>query len=138
MKGWRTLTWLVLPALLLAGSACVRPDTMEMFVSSSKAEDGVYIFDFELPDTLATYDFSFFVRVDGPQLDSLPLKVMWLDPAGESFTETVYMDPGKEVELYRKDVVPVRAGDWRICVRPSVTSEGFRGLGLICKENGTR
>ena len=117
---------------------CVRPESFEMFVPSAKAQDGVSVFDFELPDTLAAYDFSFFARIDGPQLDSLPLKVMWLDPSGEGFTETVYMDTGTELELYMKDVVPVRPGDWRICVRPSVSSEGFRGLGLICTEHGTR
>lgn len=133
-KGISIVTLAVLSACL----CCARPESLEMFVPAAKAQDGVYIFDFELPDTLAAYDFSFFARVDGPQLDSLPLKVMWLDPSGEGFTETVYMDTEKELELYRKDVVPVRAGQWRICVRPSVTSEGFRGLGLICKEHGTR
>lgn len=122
----------------LALHSCVKPRSFEEFIPSSKAADGVYVFEFEMEDTLSTYDFEFYTRVDGPQLDSLPLKVMWLAPSGESFSETVYMDPSMLVEPYRTGVQPSQAGLWRICVRPGTSSGAFRGLGMICRENGTR
>lgn len=130
--------YLLLLGLCLVPAACVRPDSVEIFVPAAKAADGVYIFDFEMADSLATYDISFFTRNDGNVLDSLPLKVMWLSPSGESLSETVYMDPLKVTEKYRSGVRPDECGSWRLCVRPVVEGKGFRGLGIICKENGTR
>ena len=125
---------------LMAASVlcCVRPSSFESFVPVHKASDGVYVFDFEMSDTLSTYDFEFFTRIDGERPDSLPLRVMWLAPSGKSFSETVYMNPGLDVEKYRSGVAPAEQGRWRICVRPAVESPGFRGLGLVCKTNGTR
>lgn len=138
MKARALIPCLVALAFCLAPVACVKPVSTEMFIPAAKAQAGVYVFDFEMADTLSTYDFYFYTRVDDPQLDSLPLKVMWLAPSGESFTETVYMDPTALKELYRSGVRPAEAGDWRICVRPVGVGEGFRGLGLVCKDNGTR
>ena len=134
----RAIALIVALALCFAPVSCVKPSSFEEFIPSYKASDGVYVFKFEMEDTLSTYDFEFYTRVDGPQLDSLPLKVMWLAPSGESFSETVYMDPSLLVEPYRTGVQPSQAGVWRICVRPGTSSGAFRGLGLICRENGTR
>ena len=138
MKAGALIPCLVALALCLAPSGCVKPASSEKFIPAAKAQAGIYVFDFEMADTLSTYDFYFYTRVDGPQLDSLPLKVMWVAPSGESFTETVYMDPTAVMEPYRSGVRPAEAGDWRICVRPVGVSGGFRGLGLVCKDNGTR
>ena len=121
---------------MLAG--CVKPDSVEIFIPSAKADGGVYVFDLALADSLSTYDISFYTRVDGAPLDSLPLRVMWLSPSGNSFSETVYMDTSKETEVYRSGISLYEYGDWRICVRPGVENRGFRGLGIICKQNGTR
>lgn len=134
--GMTVLALAVFAGLVL--NSCAKPDTVEKFIPASKAQNGVFVFDFEMADTLSTYDFSFYTRIDGPQLDSLPLKVMWLSPDGKSFSETVYMNPASGVEPYRSGVTPVIPGQWRICVRPAVESKGFRGLGFVCKENGTR
>lgn len=138
MKAGRLIPCIVALALCLAPVSCVRPGSVEIFIPAAKAQNGVYVFDFEMADTLSTYDFYFYTRVDGPRLDSLPLKVMWLAPSGESLSETVYMDPDAVMELYRSAVMPAEAGDWRMCVRPEGVGKGFRGLGLICKDNGTR
>lgn len=138
MSGRVLIPCLAALALFLAPCSCIRPSSFETFIPASKAQAGVYVFDFEMADTLSTYDYYFYTRVDGPQLDSLPLKVMWLAPSGESFTETVYMDPASVKELYRSGVRPGEAGGWRICVRPLGVGNGFRGLGLVCKDNGTR
>ena len=102
------------------------------------AADGVYVFDFEMSDSTKLYDIYFYDRIDGPRPDSLPLNVMWVSPSGESFSETVYMDPARDTELYRSGTVPVEYGGWRICVRPVGVGGGFRGMGMVCKENGTR
>lgn len=135
----RALTKVIIAlAFLWTPAGCVRPVSTEIFIPSSKAEDGVYVFDIEMSDSLSTYDISFYTRVDGPQLDSLPLKVLWLSPSGESFSETVYMDPSENTELYRSGIRLYEYGDWRICVRPDTDSRGFRGLGIICRQNGTR
>lgn len=136
IKGLVT-AWALL-AIGLAAASCVRPDSEEYFIPASKAQDGVYVFDFEMADSLARYDVFFYTRVDGAPLDSLPLNVMWLSPSGESFSEKVYMDPSLEMEAYRTGVAPYETGAWRICVRPLGVTDGFRGLGLICKNNGTR
>ena len=133
-----------LPALFAAVllSGCSRPLSTEIFVRSDRAESGVYIFDLELRDSSAVYDFWFYSRTLGPELTGLPLNVQWLAPSGKRFSETVYMksvDADGERELYRSGVVPAEGGTWRLSVRPLGVDEDFCGLGVICKErHGTR
>lgn len=132
------------PALCLLAvlAGCGRPSSVEMYVRSDKAADGVYIFDFELDDSLATYDFSFYGRSVGNTLYNVPLKVLWLTPSGESLNETVYMRaiaPEGTMEPYRSSVVPYEYGSWRLSVRPMVEEGEIYGLGLICtRTDGTR
>lgn len=131
----------VLAAALLA-AGCSRPLSTEIFVRSSQAENGVYVFDLTLADSLAPYDFWFYSRTLGTEISSLPLNVQWLAPSGKRFSETVYMkkvDADGESELYRSGVVPAESGQWRLSVRPVGVDDDFCGLGIICKENdGTR
>ena len=135
-RGLNALLSVLVSVVALAG--CVRPDSFEMFVPASRAADGVYVFDFEMPDSTRLYDLYFFDRIDGNRPDSLPLNVMWISPSGESFSETVYMDPEKDTELYRSGIEPYEYGSWRLCVRPVGVDRTFRGMGIVCKENGTR
>lgn len=125
--------------LLLAG--CARPLSTEMFVRSDRADNGVYVFDLELEDSVTVYDFWFYSRTVSRGISSLPLNVQWLSPSGRRFSETVYMksvDADGEKELYRSGVVLSESGLWRLSVRPVGVDDEFCGLGVICKEHGTR
>lgn len=118
--------------------SCARPDSREVFILKDKAEGGVYQYALDLSDTLCTYDFWFYSRVDGPRSESLQLNVFWVSPSGELFSETVHMSPcGREgsKELYRSSLVPSEPGEWTLRVRPTDTPKGFRGLGLIYRRN---
>ncbi len=135
----------LLPALLLALAmgGCVAPaDVRESFVPADSARDGVYSFSLPLTDSLAVYDFSFYGRLLSGRQDNVELRVLWLSPSGESFSETVYMkslDSRGSRELYRSGVRLSEAGEWKINVRPVGVGNGFTGLGLICtKSDGTR
>ena len=112
-----------------------------MFVRSDRADNGVYVFDLELEDSVTVYDFWFYSRTVSRSISSLPLNVQWLSPSGRRFSETVYMksvDADGEKELYRSGVVLSEAGLWRLSVRPVGVDDEFCGLGVICKEHGTR
>lgn len=134
--------------LLAAGIAafcaygCSRPLSSETFVRSDRSLDGVYIFELDLPDSLAFYDIWFYSRTVNEPLASLPLNVQWLAPSGKRFSERVYMklvDADGEKELYRSGVVPSETGKWQLSVRPLGVDENFCGLGVICEEHhGTR
>lgn len=139
---------LLMSALCLLMVCCVRPDTEEIFISESKADGGLYEFSFDMPDTLSTYDFAFFARVDRPSLGktatgAFPLKVCWLSPdSRKALEEQVWFDAGdlRGVQVdYRKGVRPSQAGSWKMLVRPEDPPKGLRGMGLIIKRNdGTR
>ncbi len=123
---------------LLILAACARPKSEEQFVLRENARDGVYIFDVEMADSSSSYDFWFYSRVNTRPISNLKLRVQWISPDGNSFAEEVYM---KEVaqngtkELYRKDMVPIHLGMWKLSVRPIAVDNDFCGLGLIKVEN---
>jgi hypothetical protein len=122
--------------------ACKSPESTELFVRRTAAQDGVYIYSLPLTDTTAAYDIWFYSRVSEHPLHSLQLNVRWLSPSGESLAETVYMRSVERRgtrELYRSGLVPAEAGDWQLSVRPVGVDEDFLGLGVICKrQDGTR
>ena len=124
--------------LLLLAVCCTSPGTQDSFVPCSEADAGIYEFTFRIDDTASLYDFSFFTRVDGKWEDSFPLSVKWLSPSGNSFSETVHYSAGENLELYRSAVALPEPGDWKISVAAPETPGGFRGLGMICRKNGTR
>lgn len=129
-------------AFVLSLCCCSRPTEMEVFVKSADAVGGVYSFELPLEDSLATYDLSFYTRVDAPagrrSGGSLELNVLWVSPSGERAGETVHMDAAKLLETYRTGVSPLEPGVWTLKVQVVNPPEGLRGLGLVCKENGTR
>lgn len=133
------------PALLLTLlclAACSQVSGYNGFVRSDEARDGVYSFSLPLTDSLATYDFSFYGRLLQGRQDNIELRVLWLSPSGESFSETVYMkslDSRGGKELYRSGMSFPQWGEWRLNVRPVGVDGNFTGLGLICtKCDGTR
>ena len=129
----RALPLALLLALML--SSCAQPASREYFQRS--AGTGEYSFDFEMPDSLAAYDISFYAAIDRPlfkkdTLASFPLQVVWRSPSGRFFSETVYYPASEACALYRSSVVPSEPGGWNISVTVNPEPEGLRGLGLIC------
>ena len=129
-------------ALLLALVACSAPSDTELFVRKDQAQGGVYVFDFPMLDSLASYDVSFYSRSEKRELGNVELSVLWLSPSGDSVNETVYMKTITKrgsMETYRQGVRPAEFGEWRISVRPDVEPGEIAGFGMICKrKDGTR
>ena len=136
--------WLTVAALSCAFllQACREPDGDELFLRRDAARDGVYIYSLPLTDTTAAYDFWFYSRTRRKTVENLQLNVQWLAPSGEAFSETVYMrsvGPRGSREAYRSEVVPARAGDWQLSVRPVGAEEELLGWGVVYrKRDGTR
>lgn len=121
---------------LLAG--CSRPTAGELFLPAPRNS---YDFPVEVADSLASFDFSFFTRVDFGSKVSEPVRldVAWVAPSDSSvWRETVYMLTGDEagtLQRYRTGVTFPRTGEWTLKVSMSPEIKGLRGLGLVWKEN---
>lgn len=125
--------------------SCVRPSTVGQFVEQKNAVGGVYGFELFMPDTMLRYDVSFFFRVDPPFYRAggksrLEMYTEWVSPSDSVFLrDTVWMD----YDVVRGGLALYRSGvelspNWKLKVRIPQTPRGFGGLGVICKENGTR
>lgn len=133
---------IILPVTLLLLAAGCRPASYEQFIRADQAQDGEYVFALDLSDSTATYDLSFYTRVDPALMAAatpsaeLALQVCWMNPGGEAMSEIVYLPFGAEagsVKLYRSGVKPAPAGEWHLSVTPIAPPEGLRGIGIICK-----
>ena len=127
-------------ALAAALSGCRQPGSYEQFVLARDAADGVYRFFLDMTDSTATYDISFYTP---PLADTLQTQLIvdWGFVSVEgSFVhrDTVWMPLGEVCSLYRSGVRPYPADMWEISVTVLDPPEDFRGLGIICKRNGTR
>ena len=148
---------LVFAVLAAAALSCARPDSVEQYVGAEQREpNGLYRYSIDLSDSTATYDISFYTRIDaGKQrmatVKDFPLMVTWTSPSGQRYRETVYFTVGDEArgsnyytrqyrKTYRTGLVPVESGVWDMTVHVNSGNDihGFRGLGVICKKNGTR
>ena len=140
-------------ALLLALTAfpsCSSPESVETYVPVSKTDSaGRLAFVADMSDTISTYDFSIFARIDcsGRRFEtirSFPLKIDMVSPSGKEYTETVYvpvssfeagnMSVHDFCETYRSDSRPSECGKWEIYITPPPV-DGLRGMGLIMKIN---
>lgn len=133
MTPGRLLSLAVSAAVLLS---CSRPESVERFIRAEKSDAGNYSFTVDVEDSLASYGFWFYSRVDGPSVTGLRLDVNWTSPDGDTMAETVYMqDIGRNGsrEPYRSWTVFPHPGEWKLDVRPCDPPKGFRGLGLIYK-----
>lgn len=133
-------------ASLLAIS-CSQPVSYEEFIKVSDAANGVYSYDLDLSDPLASYDVSFYTRIDRSSVrirteyPQIRLKVSWVSPSGDGFSETVYMKgsrSGESCQKYRSGIVPKEPGMWKLNVEAFPAEDGLRGLGIVCKRNGSR
>jgi len=122
--------------------SCTRPVSYETFIRSDETVDGEYRFGLELSDSLSYDIFLFSVtdRLSG-EARSVHIDVKWVSPSGSEASETVVLPLGGSEgrkELYRSAVMPPERGKWTVAVRTCGRIERLRGIGLICKENGTR
>ena len=143
MRSGSVLVFLLAACVMAASCSCAKPDYQHSYVRADQSSDGVYSFEFEMTDSLASYDFWIYSRAEKVGLENLELRVLWMSPSGESFRETVYMkevDKRGSSELYRSGVVPAEYGNWSIHIRPMPKESSLYGLGMICKSNfdGTR
>lgn len=142
MASGRLVTVFAAAVFSLLPGACAPDGGYECFIREGDAEGGLYTFTVPFDDSLSTYSLSFYTRVDTPRdkvlEDAVRLDVSWTSPSGKAAGETVYMDASKEVETYRSGVIPGETGDWKIEVRVQDAPPGFRGLGMISRQDGTR
>ena len=153
---WPLLLSLVASAVL----SCARPDSVEQYVGIEQREaNGIYRYSIDLSDSLATYDITFYSRIDAgrqrmAETGDFPLMVTWISPSGQRYRETVFFNVRDEArgssfytsqyrKPYRTGLVPVENGIWDLTVHVNAGNEvpGFRGLGVICRKNlphGTR
>ena len=132
---------IVLACALLCLCSCKRPTSGEAFLAAPRNS---YDFTLEVVDSLSSYDFSFYTRVDGDEHISAPLRfdIAWVAPTDTVYRETAYMyagDGSGKLQRYRSYVRFPLTGEWTLKVSVSPELKGFRGLGLVWKErNGTR
>jgi hypothetical protein len=131
--------------LLLLVLSCREPLSVERFIPAP----GPYEFQVDMADTAASYDFSFYTRLDGRlsglETTELPLSITWTSPSDTSYTEKVYMPLTGRATLfsrqvlqpYRADVRPWEAGQWslQVVIGHTDAQEVMRGLGLVVKKN---
>ena len=151
---------LMLAVVSVAGVSCSRPTSVEQFIDVDKREaNGLYRYTLDLSDSLATYDISFYSRIDANRLKfthakDFSLMVTLIAPSGQRYRETVYFGVFDEsagsnffssqyVKPYRTGLVPVEYGIWEMNVLVNSGAEvaGLRGLGVVCKKHlpdGTR
>lgn len=133
--------------LLVTLQSCARQLSYESFVKTSDAGAGRYDFSLDLSDTTRVYDLYLFTRVDRSvslgASDRRPQKldIQWISPTGMVYDESVFMDMGDYrgvKQLYRRGIVPSENGQWTLRIRPENVPATFRGIGVICEQNGTR
>lgn len=143
-------------AVLLVASlsaSCSRPDQIETFVRARHRDaNGMYTMKVDMSDSLATYDFTLFTRIDcRPKKflgleDSFGVGAVWTSPDSTEYREFFYIpkekfsDPtafSKAYKLpYRTGVVPNKPGIWTVSFLVlSDAAEYMNGMGLICNIN---
>ena len=121
--------------------------SFESFVRKADAKAGVYEFALDLSDSTGVYDIYLFTRVDRSASLGMEgrtpqkLNISWISPTNKVWEESVYMDMGDfrgVRQLYRRGIVPEEDGLWTIKIKPDSLPANFRGMGIICDQNGTR
>lgn len=145
---YMAMTAIVSVSFILAG--CSSPDTVVSYIPVSKADaSGRLETELDFSDSTVRYDISLYSRVDCTakdfgRLEAFPVWIEFVSPSGVAYTETVYI-PLDEFERsegavhdfsvpYRKGLVPVEAGIWKMYVSlPEIA--GLHGIGVILKHN---
>ncbi len=118
------------------------PLSVEQYITAP----GPYEYQIDMADSTASYDFSFYTRLDGypSQLEKageLPLRITWTSPSGDLFTENVYLPLEGRSSLfsrqvyqpYRANIRPEEPGTWKLTVAIPYSEgrEVLQGLGLV-------
>lgn len=137
---------------LMAVASCRKPSAMEFFVlNEDRGEDGLYRYEMDFSDSLATYDVYIYSRIDelGSTLlerEDIPMAAYWTAPDGEVYKDTFYF-PVREAKrgffsseykmLYREGITPIQRGKWslHIDVAQGEQMPTLRGLGIAYKTN---
>ena len=130
---------------VLLAVACREPASYEQFITG----DGPFVFQLDLSDPEASYDFDLYTCLDGTpgELEALPgvlLRAEWRTPSDSLFVEKIYLPfsgkgpsaYSKQVyEPYRAEVVPAQTGRWTLTLRPEDrwVQLPWRGLGLVVR-----
>lgn len=134
---------LFLLLLLFVLGACEKPSEYSYFIHSDEVEGGPYVFLLDNPDSLNTYDLSFYTGAGCEYGADVRLDLIWIAPDRSIFKEKVYLQPTEtagSVQLYRSGIRPGAVGQWVLLVNVIHAPEFFPGLGIVskCTENGTR
>lgn len=136
---------LILSLIMLA--SCSRPVSDEMFVRTGERDiHGRYSFVVDMSDSLSRYGIGIVVMMDSDDrtfkdFSALPLTIDWVSPDKDVYSETVsigrkYLKDStyytKTLEAaYRKGLVPVRYGNWRLRVNiPETIVEKYNVTGV--------
>lgn len=148
----RIMNHIVASALLVAAmlSSCSRPVQVETYVGARhRNADGMYSMTVDMSDTLASYDFTIFTRLDlrksqFEQLDgSIGVGAEWVAPDSTRYREFFYIPKdsyssstsfSKDYFLpYRRGVVPNLPGVWTVnFLVMGDAAKYMNGMGLIC------
>lgn len=91
---------LLLSAVCGVLSSCVKPSVQDIFIKSADAAEGVYLFDFDLSDSLSVYDIYLYSRTDvAPRafkrVPSINMTVEWFAPGADLTGECGWSAPDK-------------------------------------------
>ena len=130
---------------ILLAVACREPASTEHFIAGA----GPYVYEFDLSDAQAGYDFDLYTCLDGTpgELQALPgvlLRAEWRTPSDSLFVEKIYLPfsgSGRQAfskqvyQPYRAGVVPAEPGRWTLTLRLDDRSQvlPIRGLGLVVR-----
>ena len=131
--------------------SCPRPEQTESYVGvRHRNADGMYSMTVDMSDTLASYDFTIFTRLDlrkskFEQLeDSIGVGAEWVAPDSTRYREFFYIPKdsytastsfSKDYFLpYRRGIVPNVPGVWTVSfLVMGDAAQYMNGMGLICK-----
>lgn len=134
-------------------SSCSRPGQTEAFVKARHVDErGMYTMMVPMHDSLVTYDFSIFTRIDCrrkvfEQLESpIGIGAVWVSPDSTEYREFFYLDKGSYNNWtsfsrdyclpYRTGVVPSQYGDWTVSFLVlGDAAKYINGMGIISKMN---
>lgn len=130
--------------------SCTAPSSYEQYMRKEDSDAGTYEFDVDMTDSLCCYDISLYLSgiMTGKNAVSYhddPVEFVWVSPRGQKFCERLYLpkdvrknNPSHYICEYRKDLVPVSRGTWKLYIIPASIGEAGVGIRITKKKNGTR
>ncbi len=116
----------IMPLLLFS---CARPSSDELYVRVSQNEvQHLFSYELEMDDPQYAYDVDIYLSLDddsrNPEPFSEEVIFLWVSPSGSRYKETISLSSDTQSQKsfftktllyhYRKDLVPVEHGIWRL------------------------